>query len=189
MNSPFPAIEVQVPPDAPLYALVSAVAYLDSRCRASISTRGASSRFLKRGGLLLAKIEGPCTAVITAPRGFVASVPVDGAAYVHSGAYLGHVGNMDFELRLSGLRGLLGLGEVLRMYVRGRGTLFVKAPGYIYRQQVRAGDLADNGRIVAMPDVPFTVTFFTPSLSLIGRKYLAVKFLADAEVYMTTAPY
>lgn len=107
-------------------------------------------------------------------------------------SYLAHHGNVDYELKWRGLKGLLaepGAGLVW-MRVHGYGGVWINSYGTLETRELAPGErmVIDNGHIVAMEDtIDFTVGKFGGWKSfLFGGEGLAVSVVGPGKIYLQT---
>ncbi len=94
------------------------------------------------------------TDVVVAPPipGDVAIIDVpDDGLWIGDGAYIGHVGNLDLDIKFFGLTGLISGHGLAIMHVTGQGKVFVSAPSGIEERQVMENEkiMIDNTCLVA----------------------------------------
>ena len=115
-----------------------------------------------------------------------------GGIVVQDYAYLAHHGDVDYELKWKGLRGLLaepGSG-LIWMRVYGRGGVWINSYGALELIELKPGEevTVDNAHLVAMDDaVDFTVGKFGGWKSfLFGGEGLVVRLKGPGRVYVQT---
>ena len=107
-------------------------------------------------------------------------------------SYLAHHGNVDYELKWAGLRGLLAdyKSGLIWMRIKGVGGVWVNGYGSIERKELKPGETitVDNNNIVAMDDtIRFSVTKFGGWKSfLLGGEGLVVRIEGPGTVYLQT---
>lgn len=104
-----------------------------------------------------------------------------------TGAYLGHVGNLDINMKFGGLRALLAKEGAFFLEVSGTGDLWFNSYGGIHPVDVNGTYLVDNGHLVGF-EGPLTFNIRSAGGGLMGLvasgEGLVCEFHGQGRVYL-----
>ncbi len=109
---------------------------------------------------------------------------------VQDTSYLAHHGNIEYQLRWRGLRGLLAEGNLIWLRLYGQGGVWVNSYGGILTKKLDEGEriTADNFHLVAFDDtIDFSIKKFGGWKSFfLGGEGIVVELRGPGTVYMQT---
>ena len=113
-----------------------------------------------------------------------------GGIIVQDISYLAHHGEVNYELKWKGLKGLLAERNLVWLRFHGVGGVWLNSYGGIVERELKPGEefTADTGHLVALEDqVSFTIGKFGGWKSfMFGGEGLVVKLKGPGKVYLQT---
>ncbi|MEW5761460.1 MAG: TIGR00266 family protein [Candidatus Thermoplasmatota archaeon] len=136
---------------------------------------------------------GPGDLALVAPGvGDIQTVELDGSygLIVESGAYLASTPGLSFETKWQGLKGFLAERDIIMLYIRGVGTVWLAGFGALMEKNLAPNEVlsVDNGHLIAWPDnIRWEVRKVGGwKATLLSGEGLVVDFVGPGKIYMQT---
>ncbi|AAL80276.1 TIGR00266 family protein [Pyrococcus furiosus DSM 3638] len=191
----FSLLEVELDAGESIQAEAGAMVYMDPTVEIVTKAKGGLLGALKRsilGGesFFVNIFKGPGK-VGLAPGypGDIIGLEVNGKLYAQSGAFIAASEDIDIDVKLGGIKTVIGREGLFLLELRGRGIAFLSSYGGIQKISLRGESLiVDTSHLVAFTEgIDFTIkTIGGLKSTLFGGEGFVFEFRGTGDVYIQT---